>query len=196
MSSLPSQLLHDLRNPLNQIIGYSEMLTEEADGQRREGFTSDLEKIRAAGHRMLALIEENFTSENPSIASAAVGHDFKPRTEAPRTEAPRTEDKGIAPGLLLVVDDDASNRDVLSRRLKRQGHVVKTASRGRDALQLMRDTAFDLVLLDIMMPNMDGYEVLTHIKSDDRLRRVPVIMISAVSEVQSVVRCIEAGAED
>jgi signal transduction histidine kinase len=191
MSSLPSQLLHDLRNPLNQIIGYSEMLTEEADGQRREGFTSDLEKIRAAGHRMLALIEENFTSENPSIASAAVGHDFKPRTEAPRTE-----DKGIAPGLLLVVDDDASNRDVLSRRLKRQGHVVKTASRGRDALQLMRDTAFDLVLLDIMMPNMDGYEVLTHIKSDDRLRRVPVIMISAVSEVQSVVRCIEAGAED
>ncbi|HEY3052708.1 MAG TPA: response regulator [Thermoanaerobaculia bacterium] len=193
-ATLSSKLLHDLRSPLNQIIGYSEMLTEEAEGKQGDGVVADLQRIRAAGHRMLALIEENFTSEDSWTASATL--DRRPSDLKPRTEAPRTEDKGIAPGLLLVVDDDAGNRDVLSRRLKRQGHVVKTASRGRDALQMMRDTAFDLVLLDIMMPNMDGYEVLTHIRSDDRLRHVPVIMISAVSDVESVVRCIEAGAED
>lgn len=185
---LSSQLLHDLRSPLNQIIGYSEMLSEEAEGQRREGFATDLERIRSAGHRMLALIEENFTSVNEKIVVIA----------APDDEVLPTVllQPAYAPGFLLVVDDDAANRDVLSRRLKRQGHEVMTANSGRDALRLMRETAFDLVLLDIMMPDMDGYEVLGQIKADERLQHIPVIMISALNEVQSVVRCIEAGAED
>ncbi len=95
-----------------------------------------------------------------------------------------------------MVDDDAANRDVLSRRLQQQGHGVTTASSGREALEMMSAAAYDLVLLDIMMPDMDGYEVLRHIKSDARLQHIPVIMISALSEVQSVVRCIDAGAED
>ncbi|HEV7425142.1 MAG TPA: hybrid sensor histidine kinase/response regulator, partial [Thermoanaerobaculia bacterium] len=100
------------------------------------------------------------------------------------------------PGLLLVVDDDAANREVLSRRLVRQGHEVRTASSGREAMGILGDAAFDLVLLDIMMPEMDGYEVLGRIKADSRLQDIPVIMISALNELQSVVRCIEAGAED
>ena len=102
----------------------------------------------------------------------------------------------MVPGRLLVVDDDAANRDVLSRRLKRQGHHVTTASNGHDTLRLLREGRFDAVLLDIMMPDMDGYEVLGQIKTDEALQHIPVIMISALSEVQSVVRCIEAGAED
>jgi signal transduction histidine kinase len=113
-----------------------------------------------------------------------------------RRRASVTQQAAGAPGVLLVVDDDATNRDVLSRRLKRQGHEVRTASNGRDALQAMRETAFDVVLLDIMMPDMDGYEVLSNIKADHRLHHIRVIMISAVNEVQSVVRCIEAGADD
>lgn len=190
-TSPPSQLLHDLRAPLNQIIGYSEMLTEEAEGQRREDFMSDLERIGAAGHRMLAVIEENFTSDQ-NANPIAIADEREPLQEP----AVVSRHPAAAPGLLLVVDDDATNRDVLSRRLRRQGHGVRTASNGRDALDLMRESAFDLVLLDIMMPHMDGYEVLGHIKSDERLQHIPVIMISALNEVQSVVRCIEAGAED
>ena len=188
---LPSQLLHDLRSPLTQIIGYSEMLSEEAEGQRREGFVKDLAKIRAAGHRMLALIEQNFTSVSETTLASAVDDD-----EESSPSSLVIEQLLVESDLLLVVDDDAVNRDVLTRRLKRQGHGVMTASNGHDALQLMRETAFDLVLLDIMMPDMDGYEVLGHIKADGRLQHIPVIMISALHDVQSVVRCIEAGAED
>jgi signal transduction histidine kinase len=188
-TSLSSKLLHDLRSPLTQIIGYSEMLSEEADGQRREDFMTDVGRIRSAGHRMLALIEENFISvSEKTLAVVANEHD--------EVESAASIQQDTATGLLLVVDDDANNRDVLSRRLTRQGHGVRTASNGRDALRLMREASFDLVLLDIMMPDMDGYEVLGKIKADPRLQHIPVIMISALNELQSVVRCIEAGAED
>jgi two-component system, sensor histidine kinase and response regulator len=98
--------------------------------------------------------------------------------------------------LILVVDDDASNRDVLARRLQAQGYETAMASNGREALEAVRTLAFDMVLLDIMMPEMDGYEVLRQLKADEASRHVPVIMISALDELDSVVRCIELGAED
>jgi signal transduction histidine kinase len=190
-TSVSPQLLHDLRSPLNHIIGYSEMLTEEVDTQRREGFATDLEKIRDAGHRMLALIEENFTSAREAIPVLVTREAELPvQSEA---AAPSIAD---VRGHLLVVDDDPANREVLCRRLERQGHDVQTVSSGRDAMRILGEAAFDLVLLDIMMPEMDGYEVLGRIKSDSTLQHIPVIMISALNELQSVVRCIEAGAED
>ena len=97
---------------------------------------------------------------------------------------------------ILVVDDNEMNRDMLSRRLEKQGHAVDIAVDGRHALEKMRSAAYDLVLLDIMMPEMDGYEVLETLKSDPALQHVPVVMISAVGETESVVKCIELGAED
>jgi GAF domain-containing protein len=98
---------------------------------------------------------------------------------------------------LLVVDDIEDNRFALSRRLARQGYLnVTTAADGRQALELLNSKPFDLVLLDIMMPNVNGYEVLAAMKADERLRHIPVIMISAVDEIDSVIRCIELGAED
>src|SRR5262245_58065540 len=98
---------------------------------------------------------------------------------------------------LLVVDDIEDNRFALSRRLARQGYLnVTTAADGRQALELLNSRPFDLVLLDIMMPNVNGYEVLAAMKADERLRHIPVIMISAVDEIDSVIRCIELGAED
>jgi GAF domain-containing protein/CheY-like chemotaxis protein len=98
---------------------------------------------------------------------------------------------------LLVVDDIEDNRFALSRRLARQGYLnVTTAADGRQALELLNSRPFDLVLLDIMMPNVNGYEVLAAMKADERLRHIPVIMISAVDEIESVIRCIELGAED
>jgi CheY-like chemotaxis protein len=97
---------------------------------------------------------------------------------------------------LLVVDDIEANRDVLSRRLKSQGHAVATAKNGRQALEILRAANFDVVLLDIMMPEMNGYEMLQRLKADETLRHIPVIMMSSLSELDSAVRCIEMGAED
>ena len=101
-----------------------------------------------------------------------------------------------APAILLV-DDDENNRYTLSRRLQREGFTrLSEAPNGRVALDLLRTQPFDLVLLDVMMPEMDGYAVLQALKSDMALRDIPVVMISALDAIESVVRCIELGAED
>jgi sigma-B regulation protein RsbU (phosphoserine phosphatase) len=98
---------------------------------------------------------------------------------------------------LLVVDDNEDNRYTLTRRLKREGYTdLTTANDGREALALLQSRAFDLVLLDIMMPEMNGFQVLEHLKADEKLRDLPVIMISALDEIESVIRCVELGAED
>ena len=99
---------------------------------------------------------------------------------------------------VLVVDDSLVNRKLLERLLIRDGHVVETAADGREALERVRSDpgSLDVVLLDIMMPELDGYAVLQGLKSDERLRHLPVIMISSIEEVASVARCIENGATD
>lgn len=98
---------------------------------------------------------------------------------------------------ILVVDDNPDNRDVLIRRLKRLDLTdVVQAADGIEALEAIRSTTFDLVLLDVMMPRMNGIEVLQTMQSEGRLDDTPVVMISAASEIDTVVRCIELGAED
>ncbi|HEY7365088.1 MAG TPA: response regulator [Methylomirabilota bacterium] len=98
---------------------------------------------------------------------------------------------------LLVVDDNEDNRYTLTRRLQREGYKdVVAAEDGRRALDLVRAQQFDLVLLDVMMPEINGYQVLEELKKDDALRHIPVIMISSLDELDSVIRCIELGAED
>jgi adenylate cyclase len=99
-------------------------------------------------------------------------------------------------GSILVVDDNRMNRIMLSHSLEQPGHTVMLAENGRQALTMMHAQQFDLVLLDIVMPEMDGYQVLRQMKTDSTLRDIPVIVISSVDEVASVVRCIEMGAED
>lgn len=99
-------------------------------------------------------------------------------------------------GAILVVDDNEMNRDMLSRRLAREGYQVDTANDGSQAWDKVQFTDYDLVLLDIQMPVMDGHEVLKRMKQHDAVRNIPVIVISAQSELDSVVRCIELGAED
>lgn len=99
-------------------------------------------------------------------------------------------------GRILVVDDNEMNRDLLSRRLRQQGHTVSVAENGRQALERIASEELDLVMLDIMMPELDGYQVLDRMRSDGTLDRLPVVMISAVTEIESVVRCIELGATD
>jgi serine phosphatase RsbU (regulator of sigma subunit) len=112
------------------------------------------------------------------------------------TAAADTPPGSRAPRRLLVVDDNEMNRDLLSKRLKQQGHRVANARNGREALEMIAAEEFDLVLLDIMMPELDGYKVLERMRAEGTLDQVPVIMISAVTEMESVIRCIEMGATD
>jgi adenylate cyclase len=99
-------------------------------------------------------------------------------------------------GRLLVVDDNKVNRLLLGRSLEQQGHTVEMAENGRQALKMLHSRPFDLVLLDIEMPEMNGYQVLEKATSDLRLRDIPIIITSALEELDSVVKCIEMGAED
>jgi adenylate cyclase len=102
----------------------------------------------------------------------------------------------VPAGRVLVVDDDPLNRMLLTRSLEQQGHRVGSAASGHEALEILREKPFDVVLLDIVMPELDGVSVLERLKRDPVLQHVPVIMISAVDEIDTVVRCIEMGAED
>jgi sigma-B regulation protein RsbU (phosphoserine phosphatase) len=184
-----SQLRHDLRTPVNHIIGYSEMLLEDAEECGNESSASDLKKIRSAAHELLGLINTRLSADGlqdlPRSSNAATwkGGDSK------RLEK-------LFYGKVLAVDDNRENLDVLVRRLARHGLDVETAESGLAALDTIRAHAFDLVLLDVMMPGVDGYTVLRELKSDPETRDIPVIMISALDELDSVTRCIKAGAED
>jgi adenylate cyclase len=100
------------------------------------------------------------------------------------------------PGTILVVDDNRMNRLLLARGLQDQGHTVVFAEDGREALELLGRQSFDLMLLDVLMPELDGYQVLAELKHDPHLRDIPVVMTSALDELDSVVKCVEMGAED
>ncbi|MBN1146615.1 MAG: response regulator [Anaerolineales bacterium] len=99
-------------------------------------------------------------------------------------------------GRILIVDDEMINRILLSTNLQESGYRVEMAEDGRQALELLRLQPFDLLLLDIVMPVMDGYQVLEQMKADEVLRHLPVVVISALDQIDSIVRCIESGAED
>ena len=107
-------------------------------------------------------------------------------------------DRGAKPvgARLLVVDDNKVNRLLLARSLDLQGHRSALAENGRVALEMLRSESFDLLLLDIEMPEMDGFEVLERLKADPQLRDLPVVVTSSVEGVANIVRCIELGAED
>ena len=198
-----SNIRHKLRTPLNHIIGYSEMLLEEADEQQLESFASDLNKIHSAGKQLLDMINDLldpvvFQTNQARLASKATDSPTLFRDIESRKHS-RSDDDSTAQrpsSHLLVVDDNEGNRDMLSRRLRHEGYTVETAENGRKALEMIKSQPVDLVLLDVMMPEMNGYEVLEELKSDSTLRDIPVIMISALGEIESVVRCIEMGAED
>jgi adenylate cyclase len=99
-------------------------------------------------------------------------------------------------GTILIADDNRVNRLLLSRGLEQEGHTVVFAEHGREALDVLRSRNFDLMLLDVLMPELDGYEVLAELKLDPHLRDIPVIMTSSLDELDSVVKCVEMGAED
>ncbi|MHB1095742.1 MAG: protein kinase domain-containing protein [Gemmatimonadaceae bacterium] len=248
-----SELRHELRTPVNHILGYAEMLREDAadgstdavciDGiiaEAREVLTEvnaalpptgvatldDLSRLLTAlvepQARMLASTElllatdhdAQFTTDVQRIAQAVCRLTAVPVPSAltgprepahaampsPSDGAPVTHEslaaRGGSKGRILIVDDVEENRAVLARRLSREGYDVDSVASGEEALRRVAQGAFDLVLLDVLMPGMDGFAVLEQIKSNTDTRSLPVIMISALDDLASVVRCIEHGAED
>jgi adenylate cyclase len=197
--SFRSRLRHDLRTPMNAVKGYGEMLLEDALAARAEAFAHDVEKMLDATNRLLSRIDSLVDFARPGmVADAGSAGQFLDRLSQVIRPVPQegTAASPSAPSRILIVDDHQSNRDLLSRRLMRDGHEIVTAEDGESALRLVDEQAFDLILLDLLMPRMSGYEALCRLKSDPRHRELPVIMISALNEIDSVVRCIEAGAED
>jgi CheY-like chemotaxis protein/predicted Ser/Thr protein kinase len=245
-----SELRHELRTPVNLIVGYAEMLLEDCpesdprstelrgvvvaarevlgrinaalppngvstendltrlleelvDPQQRvmravatvsaatqdERALADLEKITAAARRLT------------SVPRPATHPMYAPTSRPGPIDAPASVGPGATTAVngvarILIVDDVEDNRTVLARRLARQGYQTFAVENGRLALERLSDGSFDLVLLDVMMPEMDGIAVLERMKASPALRDIPVIMISALDDLSSVVRCIEQGAED
>jgi sigma-B regulation protein RsbU (phosphoserine phosphatase) len=261
--TIAAKVRHDLRNPLSDILGFCDVLREEAVERGLDQLLSDFTLIHAAASRIFADVNHALSPESLKLSNA----DFSPLEATIRLHAEKilstTESlsakcdllepnsfgddllrisssarklRDASPALLarirevpaelaaasapiqppesdtthfrtqpgplgatatlLVVDDNESNRALLARRLRRQGYTVVLAENGRQALDKLRLRKFDLVLLDVIMPEMDGYRVLAAMKSDDALRHIPVIMISALDDLDVLARCIEAGAED
>ncbi len=254
MNEAVRHLRHELLNQVNHIVGYAELLLEEAEDAGEAEATgplvSGLGEIRAAGKQVMAAVNRVLDPDDDvfdreelqatlgqslsrvtqvvgelgsaggeeaaqvldqiagaarrALELAADGADVTERSAsvspsvrrpaAPAHAGPEARPSGR--GLVLVVDDDAANRDVLARRLTRLGYTVAEAENGRAALEVMGSEPVDLVLLDLNMPELDGYGVLERRQADPGLRDIPAIMISASADIDSVVRCIEMGAED
>lgn len=202
------KLRHDLRTPINAIKGYGEMLREDAMDGRNDALVGDLDKMLREATLLLDRIDGLLTistgdilpsasASGPAAEGAAPNRMVESLLASVRAVAPAEADLMAAiASRILVVDDNASNRDLLSRRLQRQGHTVLQAEDGTVALAMVEKEGLDLVLLDLMMPGISGYEVLARLKADPKHRELPVIMISALNEIDSIVRCIEAGADD
>jgi signal transduction histidine kinase len=197
-----ARLRHALRTPLNAVVGFTEMLLEGIEEKGNVEFRSDLQKIDSSARRFLSLINDvvNFprvqAGERPEGGASET---LSIVEEAVKTIRPVEDDSALkisGSGDLLIVDDNEVSRDLLTRHLQRQGHHVTVAENGRQALEILQTRSFDLVLLDIMMPEMNGYQVLQHLKNHETWWDIPVIIISALGELESVVRCIEMGAED
>jgi adenylate cyclase len=190
-------LRRSLLGPLNSVVGYRDLCDETARSLGLAETVSDLEKIALATRNLRKMLEQESFAENYYLGaplaqsgSAPTVAPFDTRSPAKVTVPTKVE------GHILVVDDEPLNREMLVRRLLRMGFTASGAENGREALEIMAREPFDLVLLDILMPVLDGFQTLERLKRDEKLRHVPVIMLTALDEVSATVHCIEAGAED
>jgi class 3 adenylate cyclase len=178
------RLSTEASGPISCIIAAADELKAQAREMAAVEAGQDLDRIASAAHTLHTMITDGVSA--PPVPPLADSDTVRSAAAPVPAET----------GNILVVDDNAANREMLSRRLARVGHRVQVVANGRDALALLRQQPIDLVLLDVLMPEMSGYEVLQRLTADEALREIPVVMISALDEMDSVVRCVELGAED
>ncbi len=197
------QVQHELRTPVNHIIGYTELLIEQATELGQRSLLSDLCKIRTAAEQWLKLMESVLLPQNISASA-------EPAPPQPQSSESSQETIGAAPRLanepqgrpldisasLLVVDDDRPSRELLARRLHRVGYKVSTATDGREALDLIDRTAFDLLLVDSVMPGMDGLELLRLVRQNKTRTELPVIMVTGMDASVDMANALRLGAND
>ena len=189
------RIRHDLRTPLNHILGYGEMLQDDFTTSPEQGARVLLSRVLHRGRQVLGVIDE-------LVEDVISGGQIRatPMPPAVRHLPPpavvREPQEVDHPGRLLIADDNDANLDLLSRMLEPLGHTIQRACDGQEALARLDETAYDLLLLDVMMPKMDGYEVLRRVKSTEATRHLPVLMITSLDDLDSAVRCIGMGAAD
>lgn len=190
------QLGHDLRTPVNHIVGYAEMLIEEAESGGDQWLVPNLRRVANEARQWLALMERHLLSLKAESALAFVSEQQSTVPPSTSTHPAQRVAKQRLAGRVLVVDDDIANRQMLARRLRRQGLTVSVAASGEQALAKLSARHYDLILLDMVMPGMDGDVLLASLKGDAALADIPVIMISALDQEDRIARCVEIGAED
>ncbi|MBE9639350.1 adenylate/guanylate cyclase domain-containing protein [Salipiger mangrovisoli] len=187
---------HDLRTPITAIIGYSELVAEEFSEALPEGVRQDIRSVVGECALLLAQIDRVL---GPEAGAAGLAGSALDGRIAASVERSLSRDGGVAHGKggrVLVIDDTAENRDLLRRQLGRHGHEVSTAASAAEGLAILERADIDVILIDVLMPDMNGIELLARIKQAPDWRHIPVIVISGLKDLRAVSRCIAAGAED
>jgi adenylate cyclase len=192
-----------IRTALNSIIGYTEMVLEEAGEEDLHEIVPELEKIHTAANLFMKQISnasatwlETATNKPNRITGTVSQIDQGLSTPVSQIQGECAGPGRVQRGNILVVEDDPMDRDLLTYHLRRLGHSVESAENGQQALEMLRIRRFELVLLDIILPVVDGFEVLTQIKSNMAQRDIPVIIITSLDDQEHTVKGIRMGADD
>jgi class 3 adenylate cyclase len=191
-----AQLRHDLRSPINAILGYSEMLLEDFEEDLDPAARRDIGAILTEARRLAIQIDSAVDIRNTRDAAGSDDTDAAMAASLERSLSVADVDRDILSGRILVIDDEEANREILSRLLQRRGHSVRAVGSAKETYVALRDDRFDLVLLDILMPDENGIDVLERMKADSSWREIPVVMVSGLKETGAIARCISVGAED
>ena len=193
-----SKFKHDLRNSVGAISGYSEIILEELEDadELSDDARTYLDHQLADASKLLKILDTLFQAEREFGEDSESELNVDISSVFDSFDRSDKEDSQAISGRILVVDDNDSNRNLLAHQLRRQGHDISSASSGRKALEMIRESAPDLVLLDLFMPDMNGFDVLREMQLDEALRAVPIIIITGLSDKNAAVKCIEAGAFD
>ncbi len=189
---------HDLRNSVGAISGYSEIILEDLQdsGEVAPETRTYLEHQLGAAEKLLEMLDSLFRTEQQFGEEQAAGLALDIESVYESFDRSDKERLDSIKGKILVVDDNDSNRNLLVHQLRRQGHEVSEAPCGSQALKMIREARPDLILLDLFMPDMNGFDVLNEMRKDESLRAIPVIVITGLSDQNAAIKCIEAGAFD
>ncbi len=198
VAEIATKLEISIRTPLNTIVGYSELLREDTENIDIDTFNEDLDKIIISGQAISNEITQiiSFDPTSSNIKQKDQSSDDIKSVLASIQPLDKGEKRKVTKGSILVVDDNKNNTTLIKKRLEKLGNTVKVANDGMEAIKITEKSQLDLILLDIIMPNMNGYDVLGFLKKDKRYHEIPVIMLSSMDDLTSIYRCIELGADD